>query len=340
MVGMKKYQQLNSAERERIACLLAQKKSYREIGELLGRHHTTISREVSRNPTEVRLDSDVKLEYLPSSASELAERRRSESRLSDLTEPAVRSYVILKLQSHWSPEQIAGRLKAKVGSPYVSAETIYKFIYTAENKKLRLWEFLKRSHKKRKPLFSRGQRKRKRVIIPDRKPISARPQAANERGELGHLESDLMEGRRSAKHAVSVTVDRRSRYVFLDKLADRNSEARMAILNKRLASLPQALKETLTVDNGLENYYHRRVTEANGTQVYFCNAYHSWEKGTVENSVGLVRNYLPKGTDLSQISQTELTLIERELNSKPRKCLGYYTPFEVMFNNESMVHLR
>jgi IS30 family transposase len=335
---MKNYKQITQNEREEIYLYLGQGKSYREIGRLVERHHTTIKREVIRNSYEEKTRKDVTTKYQPTKATKISDKRRTETRRSKLTDPSVQNYVIDKLSRHWSPEEIAGRLKLKAPESYVSMESIYKFIYEKENKGLRLWEFLRKSHKQRKNLFGRKQQRLKRLTIPNKINISERPEVANLRLEVGHMETDLMEGLRTSKDVVSATVDRKSRFLYLDKLESKESKKRIEILNQRLKKLPSILKQTMTFDNGTENYYHEELIKKHGIQTYFCNPYHSWEKGTVENTIGLVRQYIPKKVDLSNITQTDLNSIALELNTRPRKRLGYFTPQEILYKFTGVVH--
>lgn len=307
---------------------LNQRKSFREVGKILGRHHTTIKREIERNGCEGCQRSEES--YLPSEATETYTRRRRKSKRGKLEDSSLRRFVIGKLIDGWSPEQIAGRLKTKAPNCYVSHETIYKFIYAKENKRLRLCDFLPRRRKRRQSLYSRRVKRSKRLRIPNRVPIEQRPEEANERTKIGHWESDLMEGKKSSKDVVSITVDRKSGYTLLAKLPNKEANHKAGSLVEQLTPLPSVLVKTLTLDNGTENYYHEKVTKQAGCGVYFCNPYHSWEKGTVENTVGLVRRYIPKGTSLDQIEQVDLNVISRQLNNRPRKRLEYYTPREVI----------
>jgi len=308
---------------------LNQGKSLREAGARLGRSHTTIGREIKRNG--VYLDDIVKPNYLPSQAEDFSKRKRLDSKKGKLDDPAIQRYVLSKLTKGWSPEQIAGRLKLVALECFVSHETIYKFIYSKENRKLRFWEFLRRGRRIRQGLFSRKVQTRRRLAIPRKIPIEQRPKEANERIEVGHLETDNMEGSRFSKDAVSVSADRRSLMVFLDKLPNKESKEKNMALSSRLDRLPFALRKTMTFDNGSENYHHFELRENYGIKTYFCNPYHSWEKGTVENTIGIVRQYFPKGMDLSKVTQEELNIVERELNNRPRKKLGFYTPAEFVY---------
>jgi IS30 family transposase len=326
---MKPYKHLGKPERELIFLYVNQGKSLREIGKLLGRSHVTIGREIKRNG--VYLDNIDKPNYFPSQADGFAIRKRLGSKKSKLDAPAIQRYVIDKLTRHWSPEQIAGRLKIAIPDCAVSYETIYKFIYDKSNRSLRLWEFLRKAHGRRQLIFSRKIQTAKRLAIPNKTSIEQRPKEANLRLKVGHWESDNMEGSRTSKDAVSVTTDRKSLYVLLDKLPSKETKYKISSLNERFSKMPAILKRTITFDNGSENYDHQKLVKQNGVKTYFCNPYHSWEKGTVENTVEVVREYYPKGMNLSQIDQKDLNAVERELNNRPRKKLGFYTPTEFVY---------
>lgn len=238
--------------------------------------------------------------------------------------------MVRRLIYGWSPETISGRLKQSKSKVNASPETIYQFIYDQPNKKERYWEFLHYSHKRRQSWQGRKSQTAKRLLIPNRTNISFRPQEANHREKVGHLEGDLMEGKKSTGGAVSVTVDRRSGLVLLDKLRSKQSKERIETLIRRLRRYSPALSRTITFDNGTENFEHERLISELGCQTYFCNPYHAWEKGTVENTIGLIRSWIPKGTDLTTITKDDLTLIAYELNNRPRKRLGFLTPFELV----------
>ena len=290
------------------------------MGKRLGRSHTTISRE---------LKNTIANGYSPGKAQNDAERRRYQSDRHKLDDPLLRSYVIRKLGEQWSPEQIAGRLTQIKSLVTLCHETIYASLYQKPLKGERLWEFLRRGHKKRERWYDRRVRCVKRSIIPGKVPISERPEEATMRTRVGHWETDLMEGTKVSRHVVSVTVDRRSGAIILDKLSSKESTGKMDALISRLEHIPFHIRKTMTFDNGLENAEHRRLTGLR-MLTFFCAAYHSWEKGTVENTIGLVRDYLPKGIDLTRVTQQELMVIGSALNDRPRKRLGYLTPNEVL----------
>ena len=337
LVGMKNYTHLSLKERELVFLYLNQGKGLRAMGKILGRNHTTILREVTRNSRVGKKRKGGK--YSPSLATSLVKKRRQESKRRKLDELSLQHYVLGKLNRGWSPEQISGRLKLKAPNCYLSYETIYQFIYAPENKSLRLWEFLRRGRRRRQSFYSRKAITRKRLMIPNKTSIEYRPAEANHRLTLGHWESDLMEGRRVNQKAVSVTVDRKSRYLLLTKLEGKEATPRAKSLIEQLTKTT-ILPKTLTLDNGSENFKHELIIKDLGCQTFFCHAYHSWEKGTVENTIGLVRSYIPKGTDLELITKTDLNTIAWELNNRPRKILGFYTPFEVLYNRVDSGALR
>lgn len=322
---MKNYHHLALCEREMIFLYQGQGKSTREIGRLLGRNHRTIAREIKRNSHS---------QYLPSLAQKLACDRRKESKTGKLSDPTLKHYIIGKLGKHWSPEQIAGRLRLKVPSLSISFESIYQFVYAKENRSLKLWDFLRRRHPKRQ-LFQ--QRKVKVRSIPNRVFIENRPLKATLRKEAGHWETDNMEGLKKIPGAVSVNVERKSHLTRLFKLTNKQAEEKSNSLITQFDSWPRNLVKTLTMDNGTENYEHEKVTQALGCKTYFCHPYHAWEKGTVENTIGLVRQYFPKRTDLSGITQADLNWVAWELNNRPRKILGFYTPSEILYKDTGWV---
>ena len=325
---MKGYTHFSDQEREQLFVYRQQGKSVRAIGYLLGRNHATIVRELQRNAAS--LHEAAQRSYSPSTASRLARQRRKASKRGKLKNQSFRQFVIRKLTRGWSPEQIAGRLKLTVPHRAISHEVIYQFIYHPDQRSLRLWEFLRRGQTRRRIRFGRPAKTHQYLKIPNRISIERRPTEANERQRFGHFESDLLIGRRPNREVISVTVDRRTGYMLMDKLPRPDAETRAQNLIDRLGRLPLRLR-TLTVDNGKENYHHAKVTQALGCSIFFCHPYHAWEKGTVENTVGLVRWYLPKGTDLCAVSQGDLHSMERDLNDRPRKRLGFYTPSEIVY---------
>ncbi len=331
ILDMKNYTHLTTAERELIYLYHGQGRSTREIGTLLGRSHRSVGRELQRNS---RLDESTgRILYSPFRAERMSDQRREGSKITKFeTDPALSSFVIKKLVLGWSPEQIAGRLKLKAANCPISHETVYQFIYARQNKDRRLWEFLRRGHKRRQVKSYRKASSYKHLEIPGRTFIDERSQEAAQRLSFGHFETDDLEGLRSQREAVSATVDRKTTYLLLDKLESQEAAVKARALTSRLARFPLSWVKTITFDNGRENSRHLDVAERLRCKTYFCHPYHSWEKGTVENTIGLVRSFLPKKTSLKGVTQVELNTIAYVLNSRPRKKLNYYTPEEAVYN--------
>ncbi|MCL4389982.1 MAG: IS30 family transposase [Patescibacteria group bacterium] len=317
---MHNYTRLSSIEREKIFLLLNQGLSIREIGRRLARNHGSISREIRR----------VRGQYSPTRALKRAQQERTKPRRKKLDGGALRHYVISRLGEHWSPEQIAGRLRQVHSRVNVSYETIYQFIYSKEGQKRRYFEFLRKGHKRRSLKHGRYSQRARKVFIPNRAWIEARPEEATKRKTVGHLEGDLMEGKRLTGGAVSVVADRKSGLVLLDKLAGKNSLERMIPLLKRFDRYPASLHQTITFDNGTENVNHELLPRYVSCRTFFAHPYHSWEKGTVENTIGLIREFIPRGTDLTQVKQKDLNMIALTLNDRPRKRLAFKTPSEIV----------
>jgi len=320
MQGMKPYIRLSQSDREQLFLLRHEGVSLREIAKRLGRTHSTISRELNRQRGA---------EYSPVDAHHQAVTRRGNPRKHKLDDPLLRTYVMRKLGEHWSPEQIAGRLRSTGSTITLCHETIYQSLYRYPLKHERMWEFLRLGHKKRERIYDRRTRHARKAMIFGKTPISERPDEAQTRSKVGHWETDLMEGTKKTHHVVSATVDRKSGAIILDKLTTKESKEKMDAVVARFSHIPFHVRKTMTFDNGLENAQHRRLASLR-MSTYFCTAYHSWEKGTVENTIGLVREYLPKGVDLTNVSQRELMVIGSSLNDRPRKRLGYKTPNEVL----------
>ena len=209
----------------------------------------------------------------------------------------------------------------------ISHEAIYQYLYdkkTGDSEDL--IKLLRRGHKKRK---AKGvNRKQRKTKIPNRVSIEERPAAIEMRNRFGHWEGDSMVSRKSTE-ALNTLVERKSRFVFITRLQRKTAEETTAAVIERLGSLPEKARQTLTLDNGTENAAHEKITEAIATKCYFARPYASWQRGTNENANGLIRWYLPKGTDFGKITDEELTRIESLINNRPRKCLGYKTPLEV-----------
>lgn len=313
------YKHLGSHERDLLAVLSSQGHSLRQIAAALGRDPGTVSRELRRNAPPVYTGY-----YLAHKAQQRATERARLARCHQrLKNAVIRRYVEDRLQRGWSPELIAGRLKLRSPRQAISHEAIYQWVYAEAR---HLIPRLARAHRRRKP---RGySRRHKTPHIPARVSIRQRPAAVLTRRQAGHWETDTMLARTSVV-ALQVTVERQARYTRLAKLPQKGSREMSVALTRRLSRYARSLRRSLTYDNGSENTDHLRTNRVLGTRSYFCEPYHSWERGTVENTIGLVRRFFPKKIDFATIPKNQVQSVERWLNHRPRKCLGFKTPAEV-----------
>jgi IS30 family transposase len=280
----------------------------------LGFHKSTIGRELERN-TGGR-------GYRPNQAQLMAEAREAPKHGPYRLTEALVGEIEKKLALKWSPEQICNRLRRE-GSDSVSAETIYKFIYEDRRTGGELWKHLRRAHRSRKPRFPREER---RGTIRNAVSISERSSKANKRKKLGHWERDTMLGK-DRRTGVLVITDRKSRFNKFRKLNRRKAPKVTAETIKALKGMPV---KSITNDRGQEFADHERCSKKMKVTIYFCDAYSSFQRGTNENRIGILRQYLPKGSDLTDLTNRELKKIEFEINNRPMKCLDWKTPFEVM----------
>ncbi|MCL5970025.1 MAG: IS30 family transposase [Patescibacteria group bacterium] len=315
---MQKRSKLSEEERDSIAVLRSQGRSIREIGRLLGREHSTILREIKRN----RFGQS----YVAIHAQHRAEERKSNAgKRHPLKNKKTYSYVLEKLKEGWSPEQIAGRLALENKEKIICHETIYQFVYTKALKEDRLWEYLPRKQKHR---HRKHGRKSQRSRIPDRVSIRQRPIEVDQRKTLGHWEGDTLEGK-GHRDGVHTEVERVSRFLMANKVFSITSEGTITVQKSMFAKLPKDLRKSTTLDNGKENHLHTELLELN-MKVYFADPYASWQRGTNENTNGLLRRYLPKKTYFTNLLQEELDDIVNEINNRPRKVLQYKTPKEIL----------
>lgn len=314
----KPYKHLTIHDRDLIAVLRSQGQTYDQIATALGRDKSTISRELRRNAPPVRTGY-----YLAHRANARARERATCSRTHKrLRNKKVRHYVMRKIRMGWSPELIAGRLKKLHPECSISHEAIYQWIYEDAR---HLIPHLVRAHRRRK---RRGySRRHKKTHIPERTSIKERPLQIQERLQAGHWETDTAVSRQSLA-ALQVSVERRTRLTKLARLDAKGAHPMSTALTRRLKRLPSWFLLSITYDNGSENTEHLRTNKILGTRSYFCEPYHSWEKGTVENTIGLVRRRFPKKMDFAKVSKSKIIATERWLNNRPRKCLGYSTPLE------------
>jgi len=314
---------LTLAEREEISRAVAAGHSIRSIASLLGRAPSTISREIQRNGGQQC--------YRASQADEAAWDRALRPKTCKLVKNrSLASVVAGKLQSLWSPEQIAGWLKRTYPDDethQVSHETIYRslFIQARGALKKELLQHLRRTRVMRRSRHH-TQKTANHGRITGAVSISERPATTEDRALPGHWEGDLLFGNRNSQ--IATLVERHTRYVMLVKVAGTDTETVINALIKNARKLPQELYKSLTWDRGKEMAAHKRFTLATDIKVYFCDPHSPWQRGTNENTNGLLRQYFPKGNDLSGYSQAKLNAVARKLNDRPRKTLNYETPAE------------
>jgi IS30 family transposase len=307
---------LSMEERKRLSELRAAGFSRGGIARALGRAKSTISRELERNRQGCL--------YCPALAQEKAERRRRQRPLvRKMDRPEIADQVKSGLAAYHSPDQIAGRMNRSIADPRqrISAETIYHWI---RGQKRHTWERYLRRYGRQK----RG-RKRGQIIRPVE--ITGRPGEANERGALGHWEGDTLWGAHRQGGLVTL-VDRKSRYLLLAKTKDRTARRVRRKLQELLGSLPPEKRRSATFDRGKEFAEHLLLTTRLKLPVYFAEPYSPWQRGTCENTNGLVRQFFPKGTSFTEISPQRIADVAWLLNHRPRKILHYFTPSEVFTN--------
>jgi IS30 family transposase len=320
----KTHRKLTACERENIAIWLSQGVSKRAIARRLKRSDSTIRDEIKRNSHGE--------DYVAVHAQAKWERKKSEAGYRHpLKNKSVYKYVMRKLRSGWSPEQISGRLRLmKPDNAYwhISHECIYQFIYAQENKSKQLYEYLPRKQKRRRKKHGRTCH---RSRIPDRVSIHQRSPMVEARDEFGHWEGDSIVGR-AHKGGIHTQVERKTRFLKASLLSNLKAQPTAHAVSQMFDELEEGAKKSTTVDNGKEMTNHKDF----GIPTYFADPYSSWQRGTSENTNGLIRRYLPKKTDLTKVTQKELAAIIDELNNRPRKCLGFHTPKE-MFEKELQI---
>ena len=314
---MKNKGQLTASERDRIAIWRARKIPIREIARRLDRSTSTISDELKRNC--------VKGEYQSIAAQIISRGRLHHSRRrNSLKNQHLYPYIVGKLRCGWSPEQIAGRLKrSHHGKTVICHETIYRYVHSPRGEGLHLAEYLVRHHRKRHHWHGHYQYHRG---IPNRVSIHDRPEEINQKTIFGHWETDVVEGK-AHSGGIQTMLERKTRYFKAKLIGVIDSEYGIRAQMELLARYPKLAAQSVTMDNGKENFNHESLHTL-GINTYFCDSYCSWQKGSNENHNGILRRYIPKRADLTQLTPMELHSIIAEINHRPRKCLGYETSFE------------
>lgn len=314
------YHQITSGERYMLAALRTQGYSAARIARELGRHPSSISRELRRNGCNDGA-------YRPSKAARRTRGRRSRSRRNRRFGPDAFRLVEGLLPHLWSPEQIAGYLR-RHHMLSISHETIYQHIWRNKRRGGRLYEYLRCAGKQRRKRYGRYD---SRGRLASKRHISERPASVEDRSETGHWEIDTVMGTGS-KDCIVTLVERKTGYTLIGKLPDRSktelTERAVWLIRKHRGRF-----QSITADNGTEFHDYQRIEEQTGVCFYFANPHHSWERGTNENTNGLIRQYLPKGMNMDEVTQQDCSLIAHALNHRPRKRLGFKDPEECF--NES-----
>ena len=320
------YGHFTASEREKLLVFVDRGLSFREMGRRLGRSASSVSRELKRN-------SGRGGRYSPSKAQEkYQERRRSCVRKRIFDNAEVRESVAKELLDFWSPEQISGRQKATKAKMCVSYPTIYRAIREGE------------LEVPKKCLRRKGHRpsphtEETRGRLHGQKTIQQRPKGADTRSQYGHWEGDTVLGSRG-KGAAATFVDRRSGYLIAARMPNRKAETLNAYWCKAFEGIPPSLRRSFTVDHGNEFFSYEEVERTLSTKVYFADPYSPWQRGTNENTNGLLRQYFPKGCDFLTITDEEFQAAIDSLNNRPRKRLGYRTPAECFpFSKNKVLHL-
>lgn len=325
-------------ERQNIEYLLKCRLKVTKIANLLHRDHSVISREISRNTGLYPI-------YFPYSAVVAQKATDRRARITNsrklVKDSELKNYVVRRLKDDWSPEQIAGRLKkhppSKLSGKYISDEAIYDYIYDKNSDGQYLWQYLRKAHYIRQKQHGR---KPQRVNIPEKVSIHERPAIVDQRKRIGDFESDLMVFSQQ-RPAVSVQYERKSQLVRINIVSDHSATENKEVLMKTIESLPNNLVKTITFDNGGENVKHTEIRDDFNVETYFCDTYASWQKGGVENINGLLRQYLPRKTNLANVTNEDIAEIEQKLNDRPRKSNNYLTPNEVLeeyIEKSTLVH--
>ncbi len=323
------YTHFTEKERYVISHLRLAKFSLREIARRLGRHHTSISREIKRNCPTYAPDAVYWYYFTHPVAEKRRYQARSHRRQSH--QPLV-EYVEDRLRIDWPPEVIAARIRSDYPGDErmrISHETIYRWIYLDASQGGTLHRHLRRRRPRRRKQTRYGSGRR---FIPGRVSIDERPTIVATRERFGDWEGDTLEGAKG-KGALATHVERKSRFLVATKLTDKKAATMNARSISAFQKLPRLMRKTLTLDNGKEFSQFKELEAKTGLKVYFADPYAAWQRGTNENTNGLLRFYFPKGTDFLAVTEEELHFIIEKVNHRPRKCLNYQTPHEVLFQN-------
>ena len=314
---MSHYTQLNIKERRQISAYLSMGKSVSSISERLNRHISTIYREIARNSQRSG--------YKPIQAHQQAHKRKHRKPIKLVVGSTLYKYVLSRLKTGWSPEQIAGRLKQGKHANRISHESIYQYIY--RHGRAQLFSYLPTQRAKRK---ARHQRK-KRAFFKGIRAYKNRPFLPSERAEIGHWEGDTIRFSGNRMTSITTLVDRKSRFLVMCKNERSLSKIVMNNMIERLKHFPIQRCRTITFDQGSEFASCHMLERKKQCRVFYADVSSPWQRGTNENTNRRIRRFLPKKTKISEIQNMEIREIEYRLNNTPRKCLGFLTPYEVFY---------
>lgn len=318
------YSQLSLDERRLLDQLHHKRIPVAEIARILGRHRSTIYRELKRNQFVDREMPELNGYYCLTANDKARDRRARHIKLNRSTE--LRDAVIDRLKVGWSPEQIAGRLRLDQSDLKVSHETIYRYVYSKDVCEHDLYKHLPEHRRRRQP---RNARRTRGVRHPDALALVNRPDIVSDRQEFGHWEGDLVMFRKEyGKANITTLVERKTHYTTLFHNNDRQSKPIMSQVVNEYSTLPHKARRSFTFDRGTEFAAWEELKNGLGSDVWFCNPHAPWQRGTNENTNRRLRRHLPRNTDPLSISQKHLQSIAELLNATPRKCLGYRTPSE------------
>lgn len=312
-----KYKQLTLTKRYHISTLIKEGYNQKEIANEIGVHPSTICREFQRFRDTNNQTYHAETLQIEAKIKHIKKPKRS------VMTKAIEKYIRKKLKEDWSPEQLVGRMKLDIGQT-ISHETIYRFIYSNKANGGMLYKHLRHKNKK---YHKRANQYQRRGIIKDRISIDQREKIVDAKSRIGDWEIDTVIGK-DHKGALVTLVDRKSKFTLIKKVASKHAE----VVTQATIDLLQPLKDltlTITADNGKEFAYHKIIASALDTKVYFCDPYSSWQRGLNEHTNGLIRQYIPKQSEFHNISKEEIVTIQNKLNHRPRKILGFRTPFEV-----------
>ena len=319
---MKSYQQLSADERELISILTVFSYPASGIAAILSRTVSTITREIKRNSS-----AGVYRAFPANSKAKERQQYTHKRKLKIELDPAMKSDIHTKLRLFWSPKQISTWLKMKQGKS-ISNEAIYQYIYLFGRRELK--KELISCLRQRKPRRQNRQGvTEKRGTIPNMISIIERPSEVEDRTVPGHWEGDLIMGK-DHKSAIGTIVERQTRYVLLVNLKSKDAKSDRKAFAKKLKEIPLSLTKTMTYDRGKEMTEHAKFTIDTGIKVFFCDPHSPWQRGTCENTNGLIRNFFPKGTDFGAVDQKKLQWVQEALNERPRQTLEFKTPKDAL----------